>query len=82
MILVNDDEEEQRLFLEDQLEWTKERMQILEQLQDTLIKMRKIAACASSDQVTSTERDNANKELRELELEVNSLQELLKQDVH
>ncbi|KMY55502.1 hypothetical protein AC623_17435 [Bacillus sp. FJAT-27231] len=64
-------------FLEEQLQWCKERDSILEQIDEKLREMKQIAEYALEYELTSIEIDELNDQLNKLKREVHSLEKQL-----
>ena len=71
-----------KTFLEEQLQWCKERDRILEQINEKLHEMKRIAEYALECELTSVEMDELNDQLNKLKHEVHSLEQQLQSVIH
>lgn len=76
------DDQQQKQFLTDQLEWCKEQDRILAEIERKLHEMKRIAAYALEHMLTSAEVDALNLHLNELKRDVASLEQKLHSTVH
>lgn len=60
------EQEERKEFLEQQLRWTKEQNKILDDMDEKLQAMKKIAEYAAGNDLSSSEREEWNSELEKL----------------
>ena len=79
---MDKEEQEHKLFLEQQLEWCKQQDRILEEIEIKLHEMKKIAQYTLDHELTSLEIDQLNGQLKELESEVHFLEKQLQPIVH
>ena len=79
---MNKDEQDQKKFLEEQLEWTKEQVRILDEIDIRLHEMKKIAEYAVEHELSSTEKIRLNNQMKDLKAEVDSLEKQLHTVVH
>lgn len=62
-----------KISLEQQLDWTKEQVQILDEMDIKLREMKKIAEYAAANKLSSTEMEKLNGQLNVLQTEVRLL---------
>lgn len=74
---MNPDENEQKKFLEDQLEWCKEKICILVEIDRVLFEMKAIAEYALQIEHTTDKINELNCQLNELKNRVNFLEHQL-----
>lgn len=74
---MNQDQQEHKKSLEQQLQWTKERVQILDEMDVKLHEMKRIAEYAVEQNLSSLEIDRLNGELNVLKIEFSSLEKQL-----
>ena len=79
---MNKDQQDQKKFLEEQLEWTKEQVRILDEIDIRLHEMKKIAEYAVEHELSATEKIRLNNQLKDLKDEVDSLEKQLHTVVH
>lgn len=65
---------EEKEFLEQQLRWTKEQIKILNDMDEKLQAMKKIAEYAAGNDLSSSEREELNTELAKLKSEYDFLE--------
>lgn len=80
----NMDKEQQadKKFLEEQLQWCKEQDSILEEIEVKLHEMKKIAEWVLEHELTPAKTDELNSQLNELKEEVHFLEKQLQSAVH
>jgi len=74
--------QEYEKFLEEQLQWCKERDRILEQINKKLHEMKRITEYALEYELTSVEINELNDQLNKLKHEVHNLEKQLHSVVH
>ncbi|MEK5071438.1 hypothetical protein [Sporosarcina sp. FSL K6-1508] len=74
---MNQDQQEHKKSLEQQLQWTKERIQILDEMDVKLHEMKRIAEYALDQHLSVLEIERLNGEMNVLKLEFSSLEKLL-----
>ncbi len=79
---MDQDQQEHKKFLEEQLEWCKEQNRILEEIDTKLHEMKKIAEYALERELTLDEIDELNNRLNGLKNEVQFLESQLHSVVH
>lgn len=79
---MEDDREEYKKFLEQQLQWSKKQASILDEINDKLHKMKKIVEYALDFELTSREANKLNDHLNELKAEVCCLEKQLQSVIH
>ncbi len=79
---MDQDQQEHKTFLEEQLEWCKEQDRILEEIDTKLHEMKKIAEYALERELTLEEIDESNNRLNGLKNEVHFLESQLHSVVH
>lgn len=79
---MTDDYLKQMNFFEEQLQWIKERDEILEKIEEKLYKMRSIAEYAREYKLSPGEVLRLNSKIRELQAEVVALEKQLDANVH
>ena len=79
---MNKDQQDQKKFLEEQLEWTKEQVRILDEIDIRLHEMKKIAEYAVEHELSATEKIRLNNQMKDLKAEVDSLEKQLHTVVH
>ena len=79
---MNKDQKDQKKFLEEQLEWSKEQVRILDEIDMRLHEMKKIAEYAVDHELSATEKIRFNNQLKVLKDEVDSLEKQLHTVVH
>lgn len=67
-------DEQSKKFFQEQLRWAKEQDEILEQIELKLYEMRDIAQYAAENDLSPTELNNLNNQLKELKIEIQSLE--------
>lgn len=75
-------QQEQREFLEQQLQWTEEQIRILDEMDGKLREMKKIAEYALEHKLSAIEIERLNGELKVLEGEYSSLEKQLYPVLH
>lgn len=73
---------EQKEFLEQQLQWTKEQIRILDEMDGKLQEMKKIAEYAVENDLSIEEVEKLNSQLKELQTEYSFLEAQRKTDFH
>ncbi|TWT03671.1 hypothetical protein [Planomicrobium sp. CPCC 101079] len=79
---MNQEQKEYKELLEQQLQNTKEQIQILDEMDFKLHEMKKIAEYAAGDGLSPEERSNSNKQIEQLKKEVDSLETLRYANYH
>ena len=79
---MNKDQQDQKKFLESQLEWTKEQVRILDEIDIRLHEMKEIAEYAVEHELSATEKIRLNNQMKDLKAEVDSLEKQLHTVVH
>lgn len=79
---MDKEQQEQKQFLEEQVEWCKQQDRILEQIESKLYEMKELAQYAYSHALTQAEADGLNNKLNDLKEEVMSLEKQLQSIVH
>ena len=79
---MDTDEKELKTFLEEQLEWSKEQVRILDEIDMRLHEMKRIAEYAVEHELSATEKIRFNTQLKDLKDEVDSLEKQLHTVVH
>jgi hypothetical protein len=79
---MDKDQQEQKKFLEQQLQWSKERARILEEIEKKLYEMKEIAEYALKHELTTDEIERLNGQLNDLQGVVHSLENQLHDVVH
>ena len=79
---MDTDEKELKTFLEQQLEWSKEQVRILDEIDMRLHEMKKIAEYAVEHELSANEKIRLNTQLKDLKDEVDSLEKQLHSVVH
>ena len=74
---MNQDQQEHKKSLEQQLQWTKERIQILDEMDVKLHEMKRIAEYALEQHLSALEIERLNGELNVLKGEFSSLEKQL-----
>lgn len=80
--LMDRDQQEQKKFLEEQVEWCKHQDAILEKIEKNLYEMKEIAKYVRDHWLTSLEMDKLNDQLNTLKQEVKFLEQALHSDFH
>ena len=65
---------EQKEFLEEQLQWTKEQIAILDEMDSKLQEMKKIAVYAAENEIPTNEIEKLNSRLKGLQIEYSFLE--------
>ena len=76
------DDQEQKQFLNEQLQWYKQQDRILEEIEKKLHEMREIAQYVLDHELTASETERLNTQLNELAREVHTLEKQLQSVVH
>ncbi|WP_394141212.1 hypothetical protein [Cytobacillus oceanisediminis] len=76
------DKQEQKRFLEEQIEWCKKQDGILAEIEEKLYEMKELAEYAHDNELTPLEIDKLNGQLNTLKQEVNALEQQLQSVVH
>jgi len=79
---MEDNHQEYKQFLEEQIQWCRKRDGILEKMELKLHEMKRIAEYTRIHELTSAEIDKLNDQLKELESEVHSLEKQLHVVLH
>ncbi|MFD2679328.1 hypothetical protein [Bacillus seohaeanensis] len=79
---MDEDQQEQKKFLEQQLQWSKEQSRILVEIEEKLHKMKEIAEYALKHELSPIEINILNGQLNDLKNEVLSLEKQLHSIVH
>ncbi len=79
---MNKDQKELKTFLEEQLEWSKEQVRILDEIDMRLHEMKRIAEYAVEHELSANEKIRLNTQLKDLKDEVDSLEKQLHTVVH
>ena len=79
---MNKDQQDQKKFLEEQLEWSKEQVRILDEIDMRLHEMKRIAEYAVDHELSANEKIRFNNQLKDLKDEVDSLEKQLHTVVH
>lgn len=79
---MDKDQLELKKFLEEQVEWCKWQDGILEEIENKLYEMKKIAEYAHAHELTPIEVVNLNEQLNTLKQEVHTLEQQLQFEVH
>lgn len=79
---MNYDQQEQKKFLEQQLQWTKERVCILDEMNVKLHEMKRIAEYALEHALSAIEIERLNGELDKLKHEFSTLEKQLYPILH
>ena len=79
---MNKDQKDQKKFLEEQLEWSKEQVRILDEIDMRLHEMKRIAEYAVEHELSANEKIRLNTQLKDLKYEVDSLEKQLHTVVH
>jgi polyhydroxyalkanoate synthesis regulator phasin len=75
-------EQEQKKFLEEQVEWCRKQDGILEGIEEKLYEMKELAKYAHDHELTSLEIDKLNGQLNALRREVHFLEKQLQSVIH
>lgn len=75
-------DKEQKEFVEEQLQWTKEQIHLLDQMDAILQEMKKIAEYAAENELSKEEAEKLNSQLKELQDEYSYLENQRKTDFH
>jgi hypothetical protein len=79
---MDKDQKEQKKFLEQQLQWSKEQSRILEEIEEKLYEMKGLAEYALTYELSPIEINKLNEQLNDLKNEVHSLEKQLRSIVH
>ncbi|MFZ3591560.1 hypothetical protein ACOI1C_20620 [Bacillus sp. DJP31] len=79
---MNKDQQELKKFLEQELVSSREQSRILEEISETLHKMKTIAEFASQPDLSESERENLHDELVDLKSVIHSLEKKLQSVFH
>lgn len=79
---MDKDKQEEKQFLEEQVEWCKQQDRVLEQIESKLYDMKELAQYAYSHVLTQGEADELNIKLNDLKEEVVSLEKQLHSTIH
>ena len=73
---------EQKEFLEEQLQWTKDQIAILDEMDKNLHEMKKIAEHAAENNLSTDEIEKQNSQLEDLQSEYSFLEAQRKTEFH
>ena len=76
------DDQEQKQFLKEQLQWCKQQDHILQEIERKLHEMRELAQYVLDHELTAIETERLNTQLNELAREVHTLEKQLQSVVH
>jgi hypothetical protein len=79
---MDKDEQEQKKFLEEQVEWCRKQGGILEEIEEKLFEMKELAKYARNHELTSLEVDKLNGQLNAVKREVHFLEKQLQSVIH
>ncbi|NEU30234.1 hypothetical protein GN156_05490 [bacterium LRH843] len=79
---MSKDSQDQKRFLEEQLEWSVEQGRILDKVNEKLHEMKQIAEYALAHNLSAGEKEKLNEQLYVLKDEVNVLERQLRNVVH
>lgn len=79
---MNRDTQEQIIFLQQQLQWSKKQAIILEEIDELLHEMKKIALYALDNTLTTSETADLNEKLARLKTQVHFLEKQLHSEYH
>ena len=79
---MDKDHEEIKKFLEKQVEWCKWQDSILEEIENKLHEMKKLAEYARAHELTPLEVNRLNEQLNTMKQEVHTLEQQLQSEVH
>lgn len=79
---MNKDQQEEKQFLKEQVEWCKQQDRILEKIESKLYEMRELAQYTWCSSLTSMEADELNQQLNNLKNEVLLLEKQLHSTIH
>jgi polyhydroxyalkanoate synthesis regulator phasin len=79
---MDKDEQEQKKFLEEQVEWCRKQDSILEVIEEKLFEMKELAKYARDYGLTSLEVEKLNGQLNALKREVHFLEKQLQSVIH
>jgi hypothetical protein len=79
---MDENEQDHKKLLEEQLEWSKRQGCILEEMNEKLHNMKSIAEYVLKHNLTSVETEKLNGQFNELKREVYTLEKQLRSDVH
>ena len=79
---MDKDQLELKKFLEQQLQWSKEQVRILDEIDEKLHEMKEIAQYAAEQELSAYEANELNTRLNDLNDEVHALEKQLNQIVH
>lgn len=79
---MNKDEQQDKKFLEEQIQWCKDQDQMLVEIETKLYEMRRIAEYSLEYELTLAETDRLNDRVHELKCEIQSLEKQLHPVVH
>ncbi|WNS81303.1 hypothetical protein RRU94_10880 [Domibacillus sp. DTU_2020_1001157_1_SI_ALB_TIR_016] len=80
--MIYKEQQEQKQFLKEQVEWCKQQDRILEQIESKLYEMRELAQYACCSKLTSMEANELNQRLNNLKNDVLLLEQHLHSAVH
>lgn len=79
---MDNDQQDLKKFLEQQLEWTKKQVLLLDEIDVKLLEMKRIAQYVVDHELSAFERDTLNNQLDDLKNEVHFLEKQLHTIVH
>ena len=79
---MDKDKQDQKKFLEEQLEWSKDQVCILDEMNVRLHEMKRIAQYVINNELSSNGIDRLNLELNDLKNEFNYLEKQLYSVIH
>ena len=79
---MNKDHVDLKMFLQEQVEWCKWQDSILEEIENKLNEMKKLAEYAHVHELTPIEASKLNDQLNILKQEIYALEQQLQSDVH
>ena len=79
---MDKNQQEHKKFLEDQVEWGRQRDAILEQIENKLYEMKELAEYARDHELTPIERSRLQEQMNTLNQGVHSLEQQLQSEVN
>jgi hypothetical protein len=79
---MDKDQQEVKKFLEEQLEWSKDRVRILDEMNVKLLEMKRIAQYVVDHELSGNETDTLNSQLNHLKNQFYALEKQLQSVVH
>lgn len=79
---MNKARQEQKKYLDEQIEWCKWQDGILKEIENKLYEMKELAEYACNHELTSIEVNRLNEKLNKLKQEVHSLEQQLQSEVN